>query len=254
MQCGVIPAGSAGFSERAELVVERWQRCDRLWDSLGSCELSSAAAQKGLVSANRGLVGLTGNGAVGGEEGGDWALLCCSLQSPGAVYAGWRFNSLTISRQICYCSLLEALTEGIRAGRRLLRRELQWRIWLLPLSSRILPVWLECGKPLHPPAHLIIQSIILHSPWCVTHQGEWRGWKLAEGIPSHGAPDLSITFQLANELQHHKGSSRSQPGRAEPAGTSTSSQTAMKLTEYNQITISDPSNGSSCEAGPPDGR
>lgn len=171
MQCGVIPAGSAGFSERAELVVERWQRCDRLWDSLGSCELSSAAAQKGLVSANRGLVGLTGNGAVGGEEGEDWALLCCSLQSPGAVYAGWRFNSLTISRQICYCSLLEALTEGIRTGRRLLRRELQWRIWLLPLSSRILPVWLECGKPLHPPAHLIIQSIILHSPWCVTSAG-----------------------------------------------------------------------------------
>lgn len=31
---------------------------------------------------------------------------------------------------------------------------------------------------------------------------EQRAWKLAEGIPSHEAPALSITFQLANEPDH----------------------------------------------------
>lgn len=118
---------------------------------------------------------------------------------------------------------------------------------LFPNPSRLAGVW-EATASTRSPHHS------KHHPPFSLVRHICRGWKLAEGIPSHGAPDLSITFQLANELQHHKGSSRSQPGRAEPAGPSTSSQTAMKLTEYNQITISDPSNGSSCEAGPPDGR
>lgn len=74
---------------------------------------------------------------------------------------------------------------------------------------------------------------------------------MAEVIPSHGASDLSITFQLANELRD-RGSSwseqlQSQAGRAEagrrraePAGTSTSAHTPMKLTGYNIITIKRP--------------
>lgn len=54
---------------------------------------------------------MTGNGVVGEVKAreGDWAPL-------HTVYTGWRLNSLTISLEICYCSLLKALTEGISAA------------------------------------------------------------------------------------------------------------------------------------------
>lgn len=43
------------------------------------------------------------------------------------------------------------------------------------------------------------------SPLRVLFQRGAEGWKLAEGIPSHEAPALSITFQLANELDRRGG-------------------------------------------------
>ncbi|KAK2818519.1 hypothetical protein Q5P01_024080 [Channa striata] len=67
--------------------------------------------------------------------------------------------------------------------------------------------FLESGKSLHPPARLIIQTIIFYPP--LAAGGE------AEGIPSRGAPELSITFQLANEL-HHQGSSWSEGRQSQP--------------------------------------
>lgn len=114
-----------------------------------------------------------------------------------------------------------------------------------------LSAWLESENSQHPLACLIIQTIILTPPskLAACHIcSDRRGWKLAEGIPSHGAPGLSITFQLANELLHRCSSwsewLQSQPEELRWDGEelsqqewSTSSHKAMKLAEYNIITI-----------------
>ncbi|KAF3701625.1 hypothetical protein EXN66_Car017313 [Channa argus] len=100
--------------------------------------------------------------------------------------------------------------------------------------------FLESGKSLHPLARLIIQTIIFYPPPPLVVCricGDQRGWKLAEGIPSHGAPELLSTFQLANELLHQRGSRseglQSRPEELSQQELSTSSHTAMKLTAYN---------------------
>lgn len=59
----------------------------------------------------------------GGREIGPCSAAASTLLH--TVYTGWRLNSLTISLEICYCSLLKALTEGISAAGWLLRWELQ---------------------------------------------------------------------------------------------------------------------------------
>lgn len=118
------------------------------------------------------------------------------------VYTGWRLNSLTISLEICYCSLLKG-TDRRHFGR-----------WMAPPQGitmkdsasgalsptpRVLPVHLGHRKSRHPLPHPASSKNIFS--FVARHVSSTGGWKLAEGIPRHEAPDLSITFQLANEPQ-----------------------------------------------------
>lgn len=67
-------------------------------------------AQKGLVPVNCRPADVTGNGLMGrgGWGGDDWNhALLQALPLRRTVYTGWRLNSLTISLEICYCSLLK---------------------------------------------------------------------------------------------------------------------------------------------------
>lgn len=71
---------------------------------------------------------MTGNGVVGEVKWGGGFLPCSAAAASTllhTVYTGWRLNSLTISLEICYCSLLKSLTESISAAGWLLRWELQ---------------------------------------------------------------------------------------------------------------------------------
>lgn len=95
----------SSFSPQVELPMQ--PVTDRT-GSLGSCVLSSPVSTEKDLSAlieERPVWQVMGLWGRWSQEG-DWAPL-------HTVYTGWRLNSLTISLEICYCSLLKALTEGI---------------------------------------------------------------------------------------------------------------------------------------------
>lgn len=119
------------------------------------------------------------------------------------VYTGWRLNSLTISLEICYCSLLKG-TDRRHFGRWMAPPQgitmKDSASGALPPTPRVLPVHLGRRKSRHSHS-LTLRHLKNIFSFIACHVSSTGGWKLAEGIPRHEAPDLSITFQLANEPQ-----------------------------------------------------
>lgn len=158
----VISGDRSGFLQlKNPALLTDWSSPGSLWQISGELRGPPLmCAQKGLVSVNCRPAGVTGNGllGMGGETVGrgrlDHALLQ-ALPLLRTVYTGWRLNSLTISLEICYCSLLKG-TDRRHFGR-----------WMAPpqgitmkdSASGALPPLPESFLSILVPGSLVIHSL-----------------------------------------------------------------------------------------------